>query len=300
MCLLVFSLRRHADFPLVFAGNRDEFRGRPAESAHFWRKQPDLLAGRDLEAGGTWLGVTRGGRFATVTNYREPGERRPDARSRGDLVVDFLTGSDAPESYLTELQDRADDYNGFNLILGTPDDLYYFSNRGAREHGSNGGTWENGVVVDADRSGGTAEHVSGGESTVGSPGRIHKLEAGVYGLSNEQLDTPWPKVRRAKSLFHKVIGEHGPTPEPLLEMLADRERAQDGELPSTGLTQEWERALSSIFISGKEYGTRASTVVLWHRDGGVTFVERSFGPEGRVLGTERYHFSVVTTDVLKR
>lgn len=291
MCLLVFSLRRHAEIPLIFAGNRDEFRGRPAKPAHFWPEHPDLLAGRDLEAGGTWLGVTRGGRFATVTNYREPGERRPDARSRGDLVVDFLTGSDPAESYLTKLQDRADDYNGFNLILGTPDELYYFSNRGARE---------NGGVADPDRSGETAKRVSGGESTVGSPGRIHELEPGVYGLSNEQLDTPWPKVRRAKSLFHKAIGEYGAAPEPLLEMLADRERAQDGELPSTGLTQEWERALSSIFISGKEYGTRASTVVLWHRDGGVTFVERSFGPEGTVLATERYQFSVATTDVLKR
>lgn len=267
MCLLVFSLRKHPEYPLIFVGNRDEFRDRPAEPARFWSEHPHLLAGRDLEAGGTWLGVTRDGRFATVTNYRDPGERRPDARSRGELAVDYLTGSEPASSYLAALQERADEYNGFNLILGTPGALYYFSNRGV------------GSVVN-------------GESTIGSPGRIHELEAGVYGLSNEQLDTPWPKVRRAKSLFHKVMGEHGPTPEVLLGVLTDRKLAADGDMPSTGLSKEWERALSSIFISGDEYGTRASTVVLFRSDGGVTFVERSFGLKGRVLGTESHQFQI--------
>ncbi len=273
MCLLVFSLRTHADYPFIFAGNRDEFHGRPAQPASFWSDFPDLLAGRDLKAGGTWLGVSRDGRFATVTNYREPGERRPDARSRGALVVDFLTGSRSAATYLSDLQDDAHEYNGFNLILGTAEELYYFSNRGVEEGAS--------------RS----------ESEVGSPGRIHELEAGVYGLSNEQLDTPWPKVRRAKSLFHKAVGEHGPHPEALLDVLADRKRAADGRLPSTGLAMTWERALSSIFIPGKEYGTRASTVVLLHRDGRLRFVERSFGPEGSVLGTEAYEFRVEQRDI---
>lgn len=263
MCLLVFSLRKHARYPFIFAGNRDEFYGRPASPADFWEEHPDLLAGRDELAGGTWLGVTRGGRFATVTNYREPNERRLDARSRGELVTEYLTGTKDAADYLTSLQNRADQYNGFNLILGTPDELYYFSNRTAREDEAEKGD-------------------------LGTPGRIHELEAGVYGLSNEQLDTPWPKVRRAKALFHKIIAESGPKPAPLLDVLADRRQAIDGELPSTGLSLEWEQALSSIFITGAEYGTRASTVVLIRDDGEITFVERSFGPGGTAIGTKSY------------
>ena len=270
MCLLVFSLRTHADYPLIFAGNRDEFHGRPADPARFWPEAPDLLAGRDLQAGGTWLGVTRAGRFATVTNYREPGERLPDALSRGELVVDYLTGAASAEEFLISLQDRAHEYSGFNLILGTPQALYYFSNRGAGESGS--------------------------ASTLGTAESIHLLDGGVYGLSNDQLDTPWPKVRRAKSLFHRAIGEHGADPEALLEVLSDPRRADDGSLPSTGVSLEWERALSSIFIEGEEYGTRASTVIVMDRLGRVTFVERSTGPGGRPLGTERHEFQIDTLE----
>lgn len=268
MCLLVFSLRTHADYPLIFAGNRDEFHSRPARPAHFWSDHPRVLAGRDLQAGGTWLGVTRDGRFATVTNYREPGERLPNAPSRGDLVVEYLTSDVPAVSYLDALQERSHEYNGFNLILGTADELYYFSNRGA-EH-----------------------RTSLPETNVGTPGRIHELKDGVYGLSNEQLDTPWPKVRRAKALFHKAIGEHGVDPPDLLDVLLDRERPPDDSVPSTGLTPEWERALSTIFIAGRDYGTRASTVVLFDRHGGATFVERSSGPEGRELGTETFTFRI--------
>lgn len=267
MCLLVFSLRTNAEYPFIFAGNRDEFHSRPAEPARFWPDAPDLLAGRDLQAGGTWLGVTRTGRFATVTNYREPGERRPDARSRGELVVDYLKGSASAEEFLVSLQERAQEYSGFNLILGTPEALYYFSNRGADE--------------------------SGDASRLGTAGSIHLLDDGVYGLSNDQLDTPWPKVRRAKSLFHGAIGEHGANPEALLGVLTDPRRADDESLPSTGVSLEWERALSSIFIEGEEYGTRASTVITIDRNERVTFVERSTGPGGQSLGLERYQFQIV-------
>ena len=266
MCLLVFSLRTHAEYPFIFAGNRDEFHGRPADPAHFWPDTADLLAGRDLQAGGTWLGVTRTGRFATVTNYREPGERLPDARSRGELVVDYLTCSASAEDFLVSLQERAQEYSGFNLILGTPGAMYYYSNRGAGEIGS--------------------------VTHLGTAGSIHLLDDGVYGLSNDQLDTPWPKVRRAKSLFHRAIGEHGAEPEALLDILSDSRRADDGSLPSTGVSLEWERALSSIFIQGEEYGTRASTVVTIDHKGRVTFVERSTGPGGRPLGVERYGFQI--------
>ncbi len=253
MCLIVFSFLEHPDYPLIFAGNRDEFHGRPTAQAHFWEEHPNLLAGRDLSAGGTWLGVTRSGRFATVTNFREPGEHRLEARSRGELVTDFLTREIDERGYLADLQGRSEDYNGFNLILGAAHRLHYSSNRN------------------------------------GAP---RTLDSGIYGLSNGWLDTPWPKVRRAKSLFGDVMREGRVAPEPLLDLLRDDWHPPDDELPRTGLDLTVERKASSIFIADPTYGTRASTVVIMGRDGRVMFAERSFGPGGRRLGTETFQFTV--------
>jgi uncharacterized protein with NRDE domain len=252
MCLIVFSVLEHTDYPIIFAGNRDEFHGRPTERAHFW-DDTDLLAGRDLKAGGTWLGVTRSGRFATVTNFREPGEHRPGARTRGKLVTGFLKGDVDARSYMERIDDRAGDYNGFNLILGDAGGLFYLSNR---------------------------------------DGSLRILEPAVYGLSNGWLDTPWPKVRRAKALFEDVLRSRSLAPAPLLELLRDDWRPRDEDLPKTGLEPAVERTASSIFISDPAYGTRASTVVLLDRNGGVTFVERSFGPDGEDLGTASFRFDV--------
>lgn len=253
MCLIVFSLLEHPEYPLIFAGNRDEFHGRPTAAAHFWSEHPDLLAGRDLQAGGTWLGVRRSGRFATVTNYREPGEHRPDARSRGELVTNFLLEAPSARRFARSLESEGQAYNGFNLIFGGPDALFYVSNRGEK---------------------------------------ARRLQPGVYGLSNGSLDTPWPKVRRAKALFAEVTGEGDVDPEALLEVLSDDWRPPDSELPATGLGRRWERQASSIFIAGDEYGTRASTVLLVRKDGTTTFVERSFGPGGTEIGTEAFEFTI--------
>lgn len=251
MCLLVFSFRQHPEYRLIFAGNRDEAHVRPSEPAHFWPDHPEILAGRDLVAGGSWLGISRTGRFATVTNFREPSEHRPDARSRGELVSGFLLADDEV-AYLREVAERGAAYNGFNLIVGGPSEMFYYSN-------------------------------------VDGPPRT--LAPGTYGLSNGLLDTPWPKVRRARSLFEEVVAR-GVDPDALLDVLADRTRAPDSELPDTGIGREQERAASSIFVDNEEYGTRASTVVLIGVDGQVTFVERTFDASGEPTGTRRFDFEI--------
>lgn len=250
MCLLVFSYRNHPKYPFIFAGNRDEFHGRPTAPAHFWEDHPTVLAGRDLKAGGTWLGISKDGRFATVTNFREPGDRRPDARSRGDLVTGFLIDEGPPEHFRKAIASTGDQYNGFNLIFGDTTQLHYVTNR---------------------------------EGEGGFP-----IEPGLYGLSNGRLNTPWPKVERAKRLFQDVIASESFDAVDLLDVLADEWRPSDDLLPQTGIGLHWERAISSIFIRGDEYGTRASTVVLVDNDGFATFLERSFAPGGAIVGTERF------------
>jgi uncharacterized protein with NRDE domain len=150
----------------VVAANRDEFFSRRTAAADFWDDAPDVLAGRDLEAGGTWLGVSRSGRFAALTNFRDPARNKTGAPSRGELVSRFLTGLKSHEAYLAELESCADCYNGFNLVFGDPDGLWCFSNCGEGER---------------------------------------QLASGVYGLSNHLLDTPWPKVARGKSALNAAL-----------------------------------------------------------------------------------------------
>lgn len=251
MCLLVFAFHRHRDYPLIFAGNRDEFHGRPAKAAHFWDEKRDLLAGRDLQAGGTWLGVTRSGRFATVTNFREPDMRRSGMRSRGELVVEYLSSSVSPPEFLESLSAKSDSYEGFNFLLGDRDVFYYFSNRNS--------AWQ-------------------------------ELRPGIYGLSNGRLDTPWPKVRRSRHLFKEIIERDVFAEGDLLDLLGDRYQPDDAELPETGVGEDLERLLSAIFISGDAYGTRASTVLTIHRSGEIAFAERSFGPNGLEIGTRDFRF----------
>lgn len=286
MCLIVFSYREHARFPFIFAGNRDEFHARPASPARFWDAYPHLLAGRDLQAGGTWLGVTLDGRFATVTNYREPARHVPEARSRGELVTDFLVEAEEPESYLAPLRMQAHRYGGFNLILGTVEALYYYSNRGMSMDG-------------VERETGAPESESGSHPR-GRPPEDEPvaIRPGLHGLSNERLDTPWPKVRRAKALFRDIVDKGDPTPESLLELLSDTVQPPDRDLPSgDGLDAAWERALSSIFISGEVYGTRASTVVLLRRDGKLTFTERTYGAGGLAGSTETFAYTIGSPDL---
>ncbi len=252
MCLVLVALDWHAEYSLIVAANRDEFYDRPAMRADFWADTPSVLAGRDLQAGGTWLGVNRRGRFAAVTNYRQGRREPPAPRSRGRLVSDFLTTMAPPADYIGRVAGDAHLYAGFNLIAGERGELYYYSNRN---------------------------------------GPPRALAPGVYGLSNHLLDTPWPKVTSAKNALGDLLARRGPElTADLLALLADRTRPPDESLPRTSVGRDWERLLSSAFIVSGEYGTRSSTVLLVGRDGGVVFLERGFGPGGTPAGMARFAF----------
>lgn len=237
MCLIALAYKVHPRFPLIVAANRDEFLDRPAEPAHFWEDAPDILAGRDERAGGTWMGITRSGRFAAVTNYREMRMSFPPGPSRGLLVREALEHGIDPG--ITKA------YAGFNLIYGTVRDLRYHNN---------------------------------------IEGTDVALTSGIHGLSNHFLDTPWPKVVKAKRELGKLLERpDAELPEALFRLLSDDVTAPDEMLPDTGLPLEMERAASSIFISTPGYGTRCSTVVLVDKDGKVYFEERSAQAKGQVM-----------------
>lgn len=251
MCLVLLALDTHPDYALVLAANRDEFYQRPTAAAAFWEDAPGVLGGRDLQAGGTWLGIERRGRLAAVTNYRQ-GQREPAAsRSRGGLVADYLTGRRDGREHIERVRREAAEYNGFNLIAGDTGAMLYLSNR---------------------------------------EGRMRELGPGVYGLSNHLLDSPWPKVAAGKSRLSALLTGGGEVVDGLFALLSDRAQAADELLPRTGVSPEWERLLSSAFIVSPEYGTRSSTVILVGRDGRVAFVERSFGPGGEPGGEVRHQF----------
>jgi uncharacterized protein with NRDE domain len=254
MCLILFAWKTQEKFPLVLAANRDEFRERPSAPADFWGDAPDLLAGRDLKEGGTWLGITRTGRLAAITNYRNPASLKKKAPSRGNLVSDYLRGRDDPEDYLRTLAPRAENYNGFSLLVGNARELAFFSNRG-------------------------------GEQSLLAPG--------IHGMSNHLLDTPWPKVTRGKRALAELLSARAdPMPEALLALLHDRSVAADDLLPETGVGLERERLLSPLFIESPDYGTRSSTVIIIDRTGKVTFIERAFGVGGEPWMTSRFDFRI--------
>lgn len=238
MCLILCAYRSHPRFDLVVAANRDEFLTRPTEPAGWWRDRSGLLAGRDLEQLGTWLGVTTSGRFAAITNVRDRIPPKNNPPSRGELVAGFLSGENDLDDFLVRLRETGARYNGFNLLFGDRDELAYCSNRGVE---------------------------------------VGHLRPGIYGISNALLDTPWPKVRKGKERFAELLKRSdGALPtEELFELLGDRTIAPDGELPDTGLPIELERMASSIFAAGEEYGTRSSTVVAIDKTGWVTFEERN-------------------------
>lgn len=253
MCLLMLAWRPEPPFRLVLAGNRDEFHDRPATPADWW--EYGILGGKDLRAGGTWLAADRTGRFAVVTNYREPLEEGRGPRSRGELVTHYLESANSPAEFAREIAARGRDYAGFNLLLGDPDSLVYLSNRGR------------GPEV---------------------------LEPGIYGLSNHLLDTSWPKLERTRRLFTELLAGGADT-EALLAMLADRRPADDSELPRTGIGPEWERLLSSPFIVSPHYGTRCSTVVKLEENHAMEFTERRFDSTGASSGQSVFRFPLHVT-----
>jgi uncharacterized protein with NRDE domain len=250
VCLILFAWRAHPRYPLVLAANRDEFHERPTAAADFWPRPPGLLAGRDLQAGGTWLGVTRDGRIAAVTNFREPLSPEPPLeRSRGDLVTCFLVGEQAPLTHAQALLASASSFRGFNLLLGDRNGLAYVSNRR--------------------------------ESAV-------EIEAGSHGLSNHLLDTDWPKVHSGRACLERLLGQDRIEAEDLLSLLTERSTVP-GDMPGDaddGAIRH--HLMNHYFIVSPTYGTRSSTVVLVDSDGGIEFVERRFAPDGSETGTSRF------------
>ncbi|MEB0043986.1 MULTISPECIES: NRDE family protein [unclassified Pseudomonas] len=242
MCLIVFAWRPGHAQPLIVAANRDEFYARPSLPLASWPHAPHVHAGRDLEAGGTWLGIGALGRFAALTNIRDP-HQPPARKSRGELVARFLS-SDLPiDEYVNDVVARALEYAGFNLLIGNAQELWHFNARASQ---------------------------------------AVRLTPGVYGLSNAGLDTPWPKLLKAKAALSDVLDD--PQPAALLALLNDPQTAPFAELPDTGVGLATESLLSSVFIASPTYGTRASTALIVQADGTRVMVERSFGPYGGHLG----------------
>lgn len=243
MCLIVFAWQVVPAVPLIAAANRDEYYQRATAPAGPWPEHPQIYAGRDLQAGGSWMGITQPGgdggpsRFAAITNIRAPSEHKDDAPSRGHLVADFLAGSMTPQEYVESIRASAHEYNGFNLVLGDRDTLIWYSNKG-----------------DSD------------------PRNGKPLEPGVYGLSNALLDAPWPKVLKTKAQFASLLCLGAPD-DAYFEMLADTTQAPDLRLPETGVPLDLERVLSAVRIESPNYGTRTSTVVKLYANAPATLQE---------------------------
>jgi len=248
MCLVVFAWNAHEDYRLILAANRDEFHGRPTEDAGWWPDHPDMLAGRDLQAGGTWLAVNRSGHFATVTNYREQSFTGADHRSRGELVSRFVNGANDPLSYCQNLDGA--DYSGFNLLAANNHSMTYVSNRGDEPL---------------------------------------ELDAGIYGLSNASLDTPWSKTTRSKNRLQELIQADAVSESNLMNILMDKETA-DEEAGTEHSSVEIAAALTAPFIISEDYGTRSSTLLLWRRSGSIEFIERRFDSGGQDIGQSRFSF----------
>jgi uncharacterized protein with NRDE domain len=258
MCLIVFAWQAHPRYRLVLGANRDEFHARPSAPLGWWADAPDILGGRDLQAGGTWLALSRSGRFATVTNYREDLAPHPDARSRGELVSNFLSGKAAALPFAEKLE--GENYAGFSLLAGRlaqeNSELVYVSNRG-------------------------------------DPARV--LEPGLYGLSNASLDTPWPKLLRSKARLAALLEDEGDlTSEAVLALLADREPGSSEDIADAiadDLPPETARAIAAPFVVTPAYGTRCSTVVMADTDGKVEIHERRFDNTGSAAGDSRMEFT---------
>lgn len=237
MCTLLLAYRTHPRYPLIVAANRDEYYQRPTAQASFWDDAPQIFAGRDLVHGGTWFGVTRAGRVAALTNYRDPADLVRHGPSRGNLVSGFLQAQGGAGEFVARLRREGETYGGYNLVMGEADRLFCYSSK--------------------------TDH-------------LVRIEPGIHGLSNHLLDTPWPKVVRGKEALGRLLEKEEVAPEELFALLADKSHPPDDQLPDTGVGLDMERLLSPVFIESERYGSRCSTVLTVDSAGKATFVERSF------------------------
>ena len=252
MCLIAFAVNAHPDYKLILAANRDEFYTRQTTAAEYWSDQPTILGGRDLQAMGTWMAVNQSGRFGAVTNFRDLQNIRKDARSRGDLAVNYLNNSVATDDYLADITKKAGEYNGFNLLLFDGQHMHHFSNY---------------------------------------EGKVNTIETGIHGVSNALLNTPWPKVEKLKKDFSEMISSSFDHTN-LLELLANDDAAPDDQLPDTRAGHDLEKMLSPIYIKSEKYGTCCSTVLTISNTGEVRFTEKSFPNGNRKEGTVSFNFHV--------
>jgi uncharacterized protein with NRDE domain len=241
MCLILFAYQKHPKYKLIVAANRDEAYHRPTAPAHFWEDIPFILAGRDLEKMGTWMGVTKSGRFSALTNYRDPKETKEGKNSRGELVSNALTFQGEVSDYMKSLGRSDDSYPGYNILAGDSNELFYYSNVGKT---------------------------------------LIKISPGVYGLSNHLLDSEWPKVKRGKEGLTQITANDSELQvEEIFSLLSNAEEAPDELLPNTGVPLEMERVLSPMFIKSNGYGTRSSTILLMS-DTEIEFIERVYVSDG--------------------
>lgn len=234
MCLLLIGYKVNTMFPLIIAANRDEFYARQTKNLHFWEDER-IFAGKDVQAGGTWLAVHQDGRFAAITNIRDPKRMKSDKRSRGLIIMDFLNGSADSLRFMDELVNHCADYQGFNLLIGSEEALYFLNSDEAV---------------------------------------VKRLPSGVYGISNASIDTPWPKLMLAKELFAKEVVAETVTADNLFAILKNEQHFPEHSLPKTGVGEDLEKLLSTIFIKSHAYGTRSSAVIMQHVSEKIIFEER--------------------------
>ena len=241
MCLILFSYKNTPQYKLILISNRDEFHNRLTKPLNFWENNPDIISGIDMVGSGTWLGLNKNGRFAALTNYRDPLSIKANAPTRGDIVRNFLESNIDPKTYLIEIQkNNPKKYNGFNLLAGDLNSMYYTSNR---------------------------------------INNVLNIEPGLYGLSNSLLNVSWPKLEKGKKELNRVISKNSKfSNEELFNILTDKTRPPENELPDTGIGLEWEKMLSSIFIQNPIYGTRSSSIILIDYENKARFIERTYDP----------------------
>lgn len=240
MCIIFLAVRQHEDYPLILLANRDEYRNRPTAPLNYWQESAQILAGKDLQGGGTWLGVNRSGKLAALTNIRNLAMHQPGRVSRGQIIKNYLVKEQNDEEYLTELARTPMHYNPYNLILGTIDHLFAYNNLEQK---------------------------------------VETIPSGIHGLSNASLNTPWPKIIRGKQLLEQQIRKRIDI-EALFQIMQDEQRPEEGELPDTGIGLPYERYLSAIFLTAPKYGTRSTSIILMDNNHQIDFYERSYLADG--------------------
>lgn len=253
MCLILFAYKARPDSRFIVAANRDEFFSRPTAPMDFWHDNSSILAGRDLKKGGTWLGINKNGKFAVLTNYRDPASNKNNPPSRGQIIKDYLASDKNADDFLAQLQKEADSFNGFNIVLSDGEFLFWFSNK---------------------------------------KGKPKQLTPGIYGLSNHLLNTPWPKIRKGTRALKKIIvNKKHLSVDDLFHILESREIPDDSELPHTGVDLKWERILAPIFVESPGYGTRSSSVMIINQNGHTLISERSFNEKGNLVCEKNFQIS---------